>query len=65
MGFGGLSLTVDAFKEQRALGFCGRQQPGPRLWGQVLQVMSAPNWGGEMLPPLQKRKTRDAVMISR
>lgn len=42
----GLSSSDDTFKEKRALGFGRGQQFGLALWGQVLQVMSAPNWGG-------------------
>lgn len=42
----GLGSSDDTFKEQRALGSCRGQQFGLALRGQVLQVMSAPNWCG-------------------
>lgn len=40
------SSSDDTLKEQRPLGSCRGQQFGLTLRGQVLQVMSAPNWCG-------------------
>lgn len=40
------SSSDHTFKEKRTLGSCRGQQFGLTLRGQVLQVMSAPNWGG-------------------
>lgn len=42
----GLGASDDTFEEQRTLGSCRGQQLGLALRGQVLQVMSAPYWGG-------------------
>lgn len=54
----GLSLSDDTLKEKRILSSGRGQQFGLALWGQVLQVMSAPNWGGQVLPPLHGKKEK-------
>lgn len=59
----GLSLSDDTLKEKRILSSGRGQQFGLALWGQVLQVMSAPNWGGQVLPPLHREKKKNKDMM--